>query len=119
MLEALGAEVTVKIGPGYPPVVNDERVTEYVRSAASELLGPDATLPIEPMTLSEDFSFLARATPGTFFFLGAAPAEPRMHHRSDFDIDESAIPIGTAVLAAGAVRLLQEMAGSIETTEDN
>jgi len=119
MLEALGAEVTVRIGPGYPPVVNDEQVTEWVRSAASELLGPDATLPIEPMTLAEDFSFLAREAPGTFFFLGAAPAEPRMHHRSDFDIDESAIPVGAAALAAGAVRLLQEMAGSNDNTKDN
>ena len=119
MLEALGAEVTVQIGPGYPPVINDERVTEWVRSAASELLGPDSTLPIEPMTLSEDFSFLAREAPGTFFFLGAAPAEPKMHHRPDFDIDESAIPIGAAALAAGAVRLLREMAGNSDTTEDD
>jgi amidohydrolase len=119
MLEALGAEVTVRIGPGYPPVVNDARVTEWVRSAAADLLGDDATLPIEPMTLSEDFSFLAREVPGTFFFLGAAPAEPRMHHRSDFDIDESAIPIGAATLAAGAVRLLREMAESNDTQEDD
>ncbi len=119
MLEALGAQVTVRIGPGYPPVVNDARVTEWVRSAAAALVGEDATLPIEPMTLSEDFSFLAREAPGTFYFLGAAPAEPRMHHRSDFDIDESAIPVGAATLAAGAVRLLGEMAGGDHSHEDD
>ena len=76
ILEALGAEVTVRIGPGYPPVVNDAQITEWVQSAAADLVGDDATLPIEPMTLAEDFSFLAREAPGTFFFLGAAPAEP-------------------------------------------
>ncbi len=42
-----------------------------------------------------------------------------LHHRSDFDIDESAIPVGAAALAAGAGRLLQEMAGSNDNTEDN
>jgi len=119
MLEALGAEVTVRIGPGYLPVVNDTRVTECVQAAAIDLVGEDATLPIEPMTFGEDFSFLAREAPGTFFFLGAALAEPRMHHRPDFDIDESAIPVGAATLAAGAIRLLSEMAGHEDTSEDD
>jgi len=119
MLEALGAEVTVRIGPGYPPVVNDAQITEWVQSAAADLVGDDATLPIEPMALAEDFSFLAREAPGTFFFLGAASAKPRMHHRPDFDIDESAIPVGAATLAAGTVRLLREMAeGNVKTEDD-
>ena len=115
MLESLGAEVTVNIGPGYLPVVNDARVTQWVQAAAVDLVGEDATLPIEPMTFGADFSFLAQEAPGTFFFLGAAPSEPRMHHRSDFDIDESAIPVGAAALAAGAIRLLGEMAGTDNT----
>ena len=115
MLESLGAAVTVNIGPGYLPVVNDARVTQWVQAAAVDLVGEDATLPIEPMTFGEDFSFLAQEAPGTFFFLGAAPSEPRMHHRSDFDIDESAIPVGAAALAAGAIRLLGEMAGTDNT----
>ena len=119
MLEALGAKVTVRIGPGYPPVVNDARITEWVQAAAVDLVGDDATLPIEPTTFAEDFSFLAREAPGTFFLLGAAPPEPRMHHRPDFDIDESAIPVGAATLAAGAVRLLREMAGGTDTEEDD
>ena len=119
MLEAFGAEVTVNIGPGYLPVVNDARITEWVQAAAVELVGDDATLPIEPLTFGEDFSFLAREAPGTFFLLGAAPAEPRMHHRPDFDIDESAIPVGAATLAAGAVRLLREIAGGPETQGDD
>ena len=42
-----------------------------------------------------------------------------MHHRPDFDIDESAIPVGAATLAAGAVRLLREMAeGNVKTEDD-
>ena len=109
-LEDSGAEVTIQLGTGYLPVINDERVTEWVRAAAIDLVGENDVLPIQPMTLAEDFSFLAREAPGTFFWLGAALPRPRMHHEADFDIDESALPLGAATLAAGAIRLLEEMA---------
>ena len=108
-LEDSGAEVTIQLGTGYLPVINDERVTECVRAAAIDLVGEDDVLPIQPMTLAEDFSFLAHEAPGTFFWLGAALPKPRMHHEADFDIDESALPLGAATLAAGAIRLLEEM----------
>ena len=109
-LEDSGARVTIQLGSGYLPVVNDDRVTEWVRAAAIDLVGEDNVLPIQPMTFAEDFSFLANEAPGTFFWLGAALPRPRMHHEADFDIDESALPLGAATLAAGAIRLLQEMA---------
>ena len=109
VLEESGAKVTIQIGTGYLPVINDDRVTEWVRAAAIDLLGEDNVLPIEPMTLAEDFSFLANEAPGTFFWVGAALPRPRMHHEADFDIDEAALPLGAATLAAGAIRILEEM----------
>jgi amidohydrolase len=118
MLEALGAKVTVDIGPGYLPVINDARITECVRAAAIELVGEEDVLPIQPMTFAEDFSFLAQKAPGTFFWVGAALPEPRMHHEANFDIDESALPLGAATLAAGAVRLLREIAEAPDTVEE-
>jgi len=118
MLEALGAEVTVDIGPGYLPVINDARITECVRAAALDLVGEKDVLPIQPMTFAEDFSFLAQEAPGTFFWVGAALPEPRMHHEANFDIDESALPLGAATLAAGAVRLLREIAEAPDTVEE-
>ena len=118
MLEAMGAEVTVDFGPCFLPVINDARITECVRAAALDLVGEEGVLPIQPMTFAEDFSFLAREAPGTFFWLGAALPEPRMHHEANFDIDESALPLGAATLAAGAVRLLREIADAPDTAED-
>jgi amidohydrolase len=105
-----GGEVRIDVGNGILPVINDERVTESVRAAVIDLVGEDDVLPIQPMTLAEDFSFLAHEAPGTFFWVGAALPRPRMHHEADFDIDESALPLGAATLAAGAVRLLKELA---------
>jgi amidohydrolase len=118
MLEALGAKVTVDIGPGYLPVINDARITECVRAAALDLVGEEDVLPIQPMTFAEDFSFLAQKAPGTFFWVGAALPEPRMHHEANFDIDESALSLGAATLAAGAVRLLREIAEAPDTVEE-
>jgi amidohydrolase len=109
VLEEAGAEVKIDIEKGILPLINDERVTDVVRAAAVDLVGEDDVLPIEPMTLAEDFSFLAHEAPGTFFWVGAALPRPRMHHEADFDIDESALPLGAATLAAGAIRLLKDM----------
>ncbi len=104
-----GGEVEIDVETGILPVINDPRVTEVVRAAVVDLVGEEDVLPIEPMTLAEDFSFLAHEAPGTFFWVGAALPRPRMHHEADFDIDESALPLGAATLAAGAIRLLEEM----------
>ncbi len=109
VLEESGARVRIDVETGILPVINDDRVTEWVRAAVVDLVGEDDVLPIQPMTLAEDFSFLAREAPGTFYWVGAALPKPRMHHEADFDIDESALPLGAATLAAGAVRLLEEM----------
>ncbi len=109
VLAESGAEVRIDVGNAILPVINDDRVTEWVRAAAVDLVGEDDVLPIEPMTLAEDFSFLAKEVPGTFYWVGAALRKPRMHHEADFDIDESALPFGAATLAAGAMRLMEEM----------
>ncbi len=105
-LEAQGAVVVVDIGGGYLPVVNDARVTRVVERAAERVLGKAGVLPMERWMAAEDFAFLARKAPGCFVWLGAALPEPREHHHPRFDIDESALPLGAAVLAASAMDLL-------------
>ncbi|MBW3535619.1 MAG: amidohydrolase [Gemmatimonadetes bacterium] len=109
-LEAQGARVDVRVGPGYLPVVNDRAVTDQVRRAAASVLGEEAVLRMDRWMGAEDFAFLARAAPGCFVWLGAAPATPREHHHPEFDIDESVLPLGAAVLAASAERLLRHLA---------
>lgn len=106
-LEAQGATVEVKIGPGYPLVVNDAGVTKVVRRAAEAVAGRDAVLPMERWMGAEDFAFLARKAPGCFVWLGAALPEPREHHHPRFDIDESVLPLGAALLAGAATALLE------------
>jgi amidohydrolase len=53
------------------------------------------------MAASEDFAYFLRAKPGAFVFIGAGNAAKSIvapHHTPQFDIDESALPIGTELL---------------------
>ncbi len=107
MLERLGARVSVRIGPGYPPVVNDPAAVAVVREAIRDVAGEDALLPAHPSMAAEDFAYLARTAPGAFFWVGAALAEPREHHSPRFDVDEDVLPLCAALLAGGAAALLR------------
>ncbi len=106
MLERHGARVRVKVGPGYPPTVNDDDAVAVVRRAVREMLGDDALVSGHPSMAAEDFAYLAREAPGVFFWVGAALPDPREHHSPRFDIDERVLPLCSALLARGAVALL-------------
>jgi len=107
--EALGGKTRIDVQPGYPPVVNDVRVTEIARSAARAALGDDAFAPFRPDMTAEDFSLYQRLAPGCFIWLGAALPDVRAHHTPRFDIDEKVLPKGAALLAACAIQALEEL----------
>ncbi len=105
-VEAMGGDATVVFKPGFPPVVNDPGITAIVGAAVEELLGPDSVVRADRILEAEDFGILSRRAPGAFLWLGAALPEPRRHHDPRFDIDERAIPVGAAVLATCARKLM-------------
>jgi amidohydrolase len=105
-LEAQGAQTRVEVEPGYPPVVNDEALASLAREVAEGVAGADNVWEGEPMMGAEDFAILAREAPGIFLWLGAALPDPREHHNPRFDIDESVLPLGAALLASLGTRLL-------------
>jgi amidohydrolase len=104
---AWGGEYNLKLIDGYPATVNDAQMAELVRAVAREVVGADRVKEAELQMGAEDFSFMARAKPAAFFNLGAKKdALARPHHNPLFDIDESVLPIGAAMLAATAQRFL-------------
>jgi amidohydrolase len=107
--DAMGGEGRIEIRDGNPPVVNDARLTEIVQSAAGATVGNDDVATADLIMGAEDFAFLAREAPGCFFWLGAGiEGDRRSHHSPRFDIDESCLPRGAAVLAAAARKVLAE-----------
>jgi amidohydrolase len=90
-------------------MINHPRVVDVIRSVAGALIGEDNVLPIEKDLGAEDFgSFLALA-PGAMFMLGVRrEGDVRFAHNPAFDIDENALPLGSALLAQAALRFAGE-----------
>ncbi|MCL4396416.1 MAG: amidohydrolase [Chloroflexi bacterium] len=111
MVRAFGGDYKLSILRGYPTTVNDPRMAEFVRVIASDLVGAEHVREADMHMGAEDFSFMARTKPGVFFNVGAKKDDlHRPHHNPNFDIDESAIPTGAALLAEAARRYLIENA---------
>ena len=107
---ALGATADVQISTGVDATVNAEEPTRVMYDAAVEVLGEDNIDTTFRTTGGEDFSAVLARVPGNFFFLGAANAAQGItypHHNPRFDIDESCLPDGVAILCDAAVRILR------------
>lgn len=105
--KALGGDFEIRYYLGYPTTVNNPEIAGIMQSTAIELLGKENVVEIAPRTWSEDFSFFANQVPAAFMFLGVAiEGDLRSHHSPDFDIDESGLYVGAAVLSETARRLI-------------
>lgn len=106
---ALGATCELEVIEGYAATVNDGAVTERIRAAAIDLLGPARVIemPFDPW--AEDFGYMTARVPGAMFWLGVTSERVTnpVWHSATFDLDEDALPIGAMVLAASARSLLK------------
>ncbi len=104
---AFGGDYVLKITPQYPSTYNDPAMAEFVRAMAVDLVGAEQVKEADMQMGSEDFSFMARAKPGTFFNIGAKKDDKaRPHHNPVFDINEDVLPLGAALLAESARKFL-------------
>jgi len=105
---ALGGDYALRFVVGDPPIVNDAEVTEVLRQVGEDLLGPGSTNSSRHEMGAEDFSSFTALAPGAMFRLGCrGEGDPRLAHSPTFDVDERCLPIGAAVLAEAALRLLR------------
>ena len=100
---------------GYPALVNNGKALEAVRLAGNDIVGRQRVVNVSiPSMGAEDFACFTGRVPGAYFFLGVKRSEEEIHpwHNSRFDIDESSLSTGAAVLAGcvvhGAEILQQE-----------
>jgi len=89
---AFGASAEFRYQEGYPPLINDARMAEFVLETAREALGGDRIKAIDPVMGGEDFAYFLRKVPGAFWFFGMGDGMPHPHHHPAFDIDEKALP---------------------------
>ena len=106
---ANGAEYELKIDLGYPALNNDPWATGVAQDAARQMLGPQAVFDAPPMMGAEDFAYYLEKVPGTFWWIGAGTPEQGCVaglHNPKFTIDESILPIGSALMAWVAYQYL-------------
>lgn len=107
-----GAQIALDYRPGSAPVVNQAEATAFVLETLDALVGTEQVQRIPaPSMGGEDFGAYLQAVPGCFFRVGTrnpeqASAPPL--HSPHFDIDERALPLGAAALAALALDWLKQ-----------
>ena len=107
---AMGADYEFEFKYMYPPLINDAAMTNIVISAAEKLIGTDNIEYLEsPFMGGEDFSFVAREVPASYFYLGCRNETKGITaplHNSAFNLDEDCLPLGAAMLVATALEFL-------------
>lgn len=112
--EAHGAACEVRIEHGYPVLINNTALTLRAMAHASELIGKDNIMEIEPRMTAEDFAYYSQIIPACFYRLGTSNESLGITanlHTPNFDIDEDALLTGPALMAWIAINELK--AGSI------
>jgi amidohydrolase len=107
--KTLGGDYELRFEYGGPPMINDKLVSGVIEETAKDLLGADNVHEIEKTLGAEDYGEFLKHAPGAMFTLGTQKKghEAYLLHHPKFDIDERAMPIGTAMLAETAMRFLQ------------
>lgn len=112
--QAYGADVDVHFEEGAPPVINNGELAGVLRETILETLGEKAIFDIpRPSMGAEDFAHYLNHVPGMLIRVGtcAGPETAYPLHDSKFDIDESAMPLASRLVAQTLIRYLRHHAG--------
>ena len=103
--QSFGGSVTVHISKGYPFFINDELLTQQLRSKAQNFLGTEQVVELPIRLTAEDFSFYSQKIPVCFFRLGVRNETKGIVngvHHPKFDIDQKALLIGLQTMCLAA-----------------
>ena len=105
----LGGDYELRLEYGGPPMINDNLVSEVIEKTGMDLLGAGNVHEIHKTLGAEDFGEFMKHAPGAMFTLGTQKQghEEYLLHHPKFDIDERAMPIGTAMLVETTLRFLR------------
>ena len=95
---AHGADAVCRYDRGYPVTVNHAEQTMHAFHAAGDIVGERHVEPeVNPMMGGEDFSYMLRARPGAFIFIGNGDTAGL--HNAAYDFNDDVIPVGISYWA--------------------
>jgi amidohydrolase len=110
IVELLGGSYKFNVTRGEPALYNDPTVNQFLKETIQDLY-PSCKLIETPFGLGgEDFAHMTKVVPGAMYFLGCAIPDgvKRDLHTPIFDIDETCLPMGAAIMAETAIRYLKK-----------
>lgn len=108
----LGVKAEVDYHWRYPALVNDVASTRFARQVALDWLGPEGLLPeLQPLTGSEDFSFMLERCPGSYLIVGNGEGDHHATggcsvHNPGYDFNDAMLPIAASYWVQLARRFL-------------
>ncbi len=91
----------INIKKGYPPLINDEKMTNFVYNNSIKLFGHNNVKKIPPKMFAEDFAYYSNLVPSVFWFIGVKPKDVNYMpplHSSKLNPDENAIIYGIILM---------------------
>ena len=106
---AMRAGAALRWDEGYPPTVNDPRITALMQRAIAGAVGTENLVEHEPSLGGDDMAYFLAAVPGCYVRLGSANPARGLDgpaHSARFDFDEDALAIGVDVLVRASLDFL-------------
>jgi amidohydrolase len=107
---AMGCQAEIDLIKVTEPVINDPALAAIMAEVAQEI-DPDGKIDTDFQTMGgEDFSLMMQKAPGCFMMVGSANPARGLdygHHHPKFDVDEACLPYAVAIMAQGAVQVLE------------
>ena len=108
----LGVRAEVDYHWRYPAVINDVECTRLAREVAREWLGEQGIVQdLQPVTGSEDFSFMLERCPGSYLIIGNGEGDTHgtggcQVHNPGYDFNDAILPIAASYWVRLARRFL-------------
>ncbi len=107
--KSFGAELDFAYDKGYPPTVNDSKMTDLAREAVRDVLGTGGPVEQDQTMGAEDISYVLEEVPGCYRVLGSMNQSKGFtspHPSARFDFDEDAMAVGVEIWLRLAARYL-------------
>lgn len=97
---AYNCNINLYVKDDYPAVKNDKVLYKEFIKVMEECYDPDKVIELDPLMISEDFSYYQRKVPGLFFMLGSRNEEKGFIdglHNINFNFDEETLLSGLEI----------------------